>query len=500
MDNIINLCKVKEKDKTQHVIASGFIFFLYSLVVSVAIQTFVVPKLFPQFDLGEGIIVLDSTGFNQIAKTKAAEILENGWKKWELRPQAQSPAGIASIFYVLLVPKPYSMLPFNALVHALTGCLVLWLLLHIFPWKPAFFGSILFVVNPAALQWVAQIHRDGIFILGNMLVLVCLVQFWSGLRSSNMRTMAWGFIGGGTGTVLAWVARPYFVQILLVFVVLGLLLISLTCLTTRVTRSGIKYQSLFLTFLALCLLLLQGWLVKYHSAEIVELPPVSPESSREAAEPIRKAAEAPREAPEPIREAAESPREASEPIRKAAESVEPVLVPDEKREAGTKLWVRTEWLPEIVEQKLYYLSVARRGAIGTGGHTVVDGDVPLNSASAFVTYFPRALQLGLLSPLPELWRGEASTPVMTLARKVVGVTTLFFYFCIVGLLFGMVSYRKNQVARLIFIFCFLGILVFAYTYPNIGTLLRFRYGFYMLLIAFGAANIAEMALRWQKKL
>lgn len=462
------------KDKKAFIV-SGLIFYIYSLAISVAIQTYIVPKIFPQFDLGDGIIVLDSTGFNQIAKTKAAEILENGWEKWELRPQAQSPAGIASIFYVFMVPKPYSMLPFNALVHALTGCLVLWLLLHIFSWKPALFGSVLFVINPAALQWVAQIHRDGIFILGNLLVLICLVQFWSGLKSANMRTMVWGFIGGGIGTVLTWVARPYFVQVLLVFVVLGLLLISFTCLVTRGPRCGIKYQGLFLTFLALCLLLLQGWLVKYHGAGIAELPTVT--------------AEAPRESSEPIRKAAELPREASEPL----------LVSDEKSEVGTKKWVPTEWLPKLVEQKLYYLSVARKGAIGTGGHTVVDGDVPLNSAPAFVAYFPRALQLGLLSPLPGLWWGQASTPVMTLARKIVGVTTLFFYFCLLGLLFGMVSYRKNQVARLIFLFCFLGILVFTYTYPNIGTLLRFRYGFYMLLIAFGAANIAEMALSWQKK-
>jgi len=490
MGNMDMLYEVNGKKNKREIVIFGLIFFIYSLVVSVAIQTFIVPKLFPQFDLGEGIIVLDSTGFNQIAKTKSAEIQEKGWGAWELRPQAQSPAGIASIFYVFLVPKPYSMLPFNALVHALTGCLVLWLLLHIFSWKPALFGSILFVVNPAALQWVAQIHRDGIFILGNILVLVCLVQFWSGLRSSNMRTMMWGFIGGGTGTVLAWVARPYFVQILLVFVVLGLLLISLTCLTTRVARSGIKHHIGFLTFLALCLLLLQGWLVKYHSAELVELPPVAAETSREAAEPTRKTAEPPRETAESTRKAAESPREASESL----------VAPVEKGEAGTKLWIRTEWLPTLIEQKLYHLSVARRGAISTGGHTVVDGDIPLNSAPAFVTYFPRALQLGLLSPLPELWWGEASTPVMTLARKVVGVTTLFFYFCLVGLLFGMVAHRKNQVASLIFIFSFLGILIFTYTYPNIGTLLRFRYGFYMLLIAFGAANIVEMALRWQKKL
>ncbi len=116
----------------------GLLFFLYSLSVSLAIQTYIVPKILPQLDFGEGIVTLDATGFNQTAKTKAEEIRRNGWGVWELRPEAHSPAGVASIFYVLWTPKPYSVLPFNALIHALSGCLVLWFLHHFFHGNPLF--------------------------------------------------------------------------------------------------------------------------------------------------------------------------------------------------------------------------------------------------------------------------------------------------------------------------------------------------------------------------
>ena len=134
-----------------------------------------------------------------------------------------------------------------------------------------------------------------------------------------------------------------------------------------------------------------------------------------------------------------------------------------------------------------------------GGNTVVDPDIVLNSAPSFIAYFPRALQLGFLSPLPELWQGEGSTPTMTIARKVMGIVTVIFYFCLLGVFAGIYLFRTNPVTWLFLIFCSLGIMVFIYAYPNIGTFLRFRYGFYMPLIAFGAATLAEFSFEKHRK-
>ena len=38
--------------------------------------------------------------------------------------------------------------------------------------------------------------------------------------------------------------------------------------------------------------------------------------------------------------------------------------------------------------------------------------------------------------------------------------------------------------------CLIGVGAFALTYPNIGALIRFRYAYYMLLVAFGVATAA----------
>ena len=212
----------------------------------------------------------------------------------------------------------------------------------------------------------------------------------------------------------------------------------------------------------------QGWLEKYHAIEYAELP-------QERTEVVVSAG------------TGYAGTEGGE-VKKT-----------EEQKGGEQVWNRTPWIPEIIEKKFYQISALRRGAVSIRGNTIVDANVELNSVKAFVVYFPRALQLGLLSPLPELWRGKGSTPAMTMARKVMGVVTLVFYVCLIGLLVGIVTFRKNFGFWIIVMYCLFGILVYAYTYPNVGTLLRYRYGFYMALISFGSACIAEMGLGWLKK-
>lgn len=132
----------------------------------------------------------------------------------------------------------------------------------------------------------------------------------------------------------------------------------------------------------------------------------------------------------------------------------------------------------------------------------MDADWQLDSVGSVLSYIPRALQLGLFSPFPELWGGQASTPAMTMARKVVGGVTLVFYVCLLGLAFGLWRMRKNQSLWVMVGACLTGILVYAVTYPNIGTLIRYRYGFYMLLIGFGAAWWCDLWLKrtdWSRK-
>lgn len=213
----------------------------------------------------------------------------------------------------------------------------------------------------------------------------------------------------------------------------------------------------------LSLLLFQVWLTRYHSTAFSEPPPGITESVASA---------------------------------NASQNASGVNL---HANSNSPFWVRTPWLPEVLDKKLSILASARRGAISSGGNSLVDATVELHSAKDFIRYLPRAIQVGMLSPLPELWRGKASSPAMSLARKVVGAMTAFYYACLVGLIVGLIVFRKNLCFWIVFFFCFLGILVYAFTYPNIGSLMRFRYGFYMTLVSFGAAFIAESVINWHRE-
>ena len=150
-------------------------------------------------------------------------------------------------------------------------------------------------------------------------------------------------------------------------------------------------------------------------------------------------------------------------------------------------WVRTPFLPDFIENKLYGVWRYRGGAVCTGGNTVIDSYVSLNSAGAFICYFPRALQVGFLSPFPSEWFRAGSTPATTIGRRIMGGVMIFFYICLPFFIWCTWSYRKNLEFWVITFNCTFGLIVFTYVYPNVGSLSRMRYGFYMVIIGIGFA-------------
>ena len=205
----------------------GVVTFIYALSLGLFIQFYMIPVVLPDSNIVDGIFVPDSSGFHKIAWGKAIEISHQGWWTWELRPQRHFPAGIASFFYALWTPKPYVLLPFNAILHALSGCLVVWSLRQFFSLLPAIIGGVVFVSNPIAMQWISQIHRDGIFILGNLMVLVCLLQLSKNLYNFKVSSVMWGLFFGLSGTMIVWLARPFWVQVIFTSILLwvGLLVL-----------------------------------------------------------------------------------------------------------------------------------------------------------------------------------------------------------------------------------------------------------------------------------
>lgn len=517
---------------------------------------FILPQVFPKVFLVDGLFVPDSTGFHQIAGRKAIEIAEKGWEAWELRPRGQYPAGVASIIYYLWKPEPYSMIPFNAAIHATAGCLIFFLLTSFMKNRfVAACGATLFIINPASLEWTAQIHRDGTYILGNLLILTAWLLLIKGVMQKKWQNILYSLIMTLSGSFLIWAPRPYWNQVVLVSCILSFALIlfywifnfrklsfSLRWLTAAVvtgcimllvqlpftdtpfahdikSQENIKRQEEAANLpMNLALIEIEKEIVLMKKATDITKTTDMAKSIAAKLEKIHndltqwqikqdalynnlcqfasgsnlmtiKYKVKKRGLPEenygqlPWSELEERLRVL---LQWEKELKKWQMVLEQKRESILE-WVRTPFLPDFVENKLYVAWQYRKGVVRTGGNTVIDPHISLNSAGAFIRYFPRVLQVGFLSPFPSEWFKTGSTPATTIGKRIMGGIMIFFYICLAFFIWSLWEYRKSLEFWIITLNSTFGLIVFTYVYPNVGSLSRMRYGFYMVIIGIGFA-------------
>jgi len=117
----------------------------------------------------------------------------------------------------------------------------------------------------------------------------------------------------------------------------------------------------------------------------------------------------------------------------------------------------------------------------------VDTAVELNGIRDVIVYLPRAMEIGLLSPFPNMWfaRGEQ---VGRQGRLVSGFETLSMYVVIILALVTIIVNRRCSVG-LVAATAILGCTALGYVVVNISALYRMRYGFWILLIVLGAKGL-----------
>ena len=436
----------------------GVLVFVYSWFASLVLQLWLIPTLFTQPGAAEGLVVLDSIGFDRKAKMLAEVINTLGWSAWELRPGGQSTVGILAALYALFGPTPTVILPFNAAVHAMSACVVLMVLRNFFTLMPAMLGALFFALNPSSFEWVAQVHRDGIFILGNLLFILGILRFVRGFETRHgidlWHWLIWLLLTL-VGSSLIWVSRPYWIHITFFILILTVVTVMLwMCFQGKIASRNLVRFAVMILLLGL----FHIWLTVFHSNFNVgsHLPEVTANLGTNT-------------------------------------NTNTNMNTNTNTNTNTNwYWRHSKWLPERVEIGFYRIATMRLGAISQGGNSLVDGDWHLDSVGAIFGYVPRALQVGFFSPFPNLWAGEGSTPAMTMARKLLGGFTLSCYLCLVGFAIGLWRMRQKLLLWVMVGICSTGILIYAITYPNVGSLIRYRYGFYMVLISFGIASLIDL--------
>ena len=185
--------------------------FVYAALAAMLVQFVILPHLLPAWHAGDGLLVGgDWVVFHGYAANRAARIRAEGWSAFELRPYWNAPVGIASAIYALTWPKPWTLIPLNAALHATAAALLFRLLRGVVAdWRWALVGVAPFVFYPSALVWISQIHKDGVFIAGYL----CLFVAWAELARHDPETLHWRGLGRAlvllpVGLGAIWLVRP----------------------------------------------------------------------------------------------------------------------------------------------------------------------------------------------------------------------------------------------------------------------------------------------------
>lgn len=454
------------------------IFFLYTFCVSAFVEFILLPYFFPGFYAGHGLLKssFDSIGFHKLAAAAAEKIRIQGWSAWQFRPQLQSPAGIASIFYVLITPDPRALIPLNAALHA-GAALILVNLLNLFLKNKA--KAILcvlpFLMFPSNLQWTAQWHRDGFSILGVVLMIQSMVlscRLWDYEVKGWLRVIFYALIYFVFGFASIWLVRPYLLTIMKVFVELFFVLLFLNCLLMAFKNKAL-WQRLppFLLFI---------WLIFFLFEQIKVPSLVYPRTFAEKA---------------PTVDSKKNKEFGYGNISKAGEQ-NMELIADKIAEnqwaglPGETKWQATSWLPEFVEKKCYYLARTRGGFClsAPGAMSNIDHDVGFENVKDIVAYLPRAGQIAFLAPFPNQWLSAGTYLESSLMRKISGFEMIFVYFTLIFLPYAIWYWRKSVEIWVISIFCIYMLFVYGLVVCNVGSLYRMRYVYLTTLVALGIAG------------
>ncbi len=439
--------KLINRRQLQIPIIFGSAVFLYVIVVGLLIQLVILPIFLPQLHAGDGLLIgLDSIHFHDLATELSKIIQEQGWNIWEMHFDDPSPVGIASAIYALTVPKPWTLLPLNAIVHALSAVIV-WKILSRFSstQKIAVIGALPFAFFPSSLMWTIQIHKDGFTFLGMFLLLIGWLYFadYSQAKHSSKRLgKSLAYILLGIGAI--WIGRPS-----LIVIAQGASFLIAIFLFFRLLIQGFHASRFNYLAIILCLL------IPFLFAPLSNL-------NREISLP---------EYPDFFEEGFQ----------------------EEEEESQEFAWESTKWLPSSLDQAFATLANGRRGyAKESHAWSNIDTDVIFNNIGDIAAYIPRAVQIMLFAPFPDDWFSQGRLGSTTIMRTVSAFEMMIAYIGLLGLFLGVATWRRNGSLWLVIIFCFSIMLSQALVVVNIGTLYRFRYGFYSLLIGLGFVYLSNV--------
>lgn len=434
--------------------------FIYTLITGLLIQLILLPYVFPGLHAGNGLLKgLDSVGFNKGVMESYRAIKSQGWSAWLIKPEGQVVIGIASIFYVLISPHPWAVLPLNAVLNASGGLALFKILLSFGASRKKTLISILpYVFFPTALLWNSQFHNDCYMVPGVLLFLLGWIRLAASENWFKWKIIIKGSLLIAIGSLLIWFVRDYALSVLsiLSFIVLIAILGKLIY-EIKIKRHSFKQVIIFIFLLSI----IEGYLFFLPFLKI---------SGQENKFTFEKT--------------------------KVAAAFTSEQLPNKGQHQ--RFWNETPWLPGFIDNEVEKLIQTRRSAINITGSSNIDVDVKFTSTVAVIKYLPRAMEIGFLAPFPEQWTEKGTKEASYFMRLASGAEMFILYVCWIGLIPFFWKHKKTLLLYIVLIFCCGMILVYTIAVVNVGTLHRFRFSYLMSLASMGILGWFEIKVLLSK--
>lgn len=433
-----------------------FVFF-FTITASILIQLLFLPIFLPDSINDVGLLLgSDSVGYHDQAVDMANKINNEGWSAWELAPKGLFMIGFTAIFYHLIYPEPWVILPISAMIHAFSGVLLFRIALFFTSnTRIALISIMPYLFFPSASMWYSQLLKDGYFNFGILL----FIYGWLSITKNHFdnykwqKNLLWGsFIVFGYITV--GIIRHYTLSLMILQSCIISIVVIFFC-SSRFSKPRLDARKIFSIIISSLLVIssqitFKNYLISINFTSHAQTDMLG-----------------------------QLPNKIDGNLEFA------------NQETNELYWVRTSWIPTSIDEKISIISGIRKGYQDSGGMSRVDSHIGFSNVLDVFKYLPRATQIIFLSPFPNQWFEKGSMQATTIMRLISAVEMVFFYLLLPFLIISFYLYRSKIELWIIFSFSYSMMVLYSLCMPNVGTLYRMRYVYLSLFIILGMITLFD---------
>jgi hypothetical protein len=403
-------------------------YFVFVIIAGLVLQKIVIPAT--PWNAGNGLLQGgDWVEFNQHASKLADSIKNSGWSNWTLRQEDNALIGIMAFVYSITgISAAWVLLPISAILYGIASTVLFSIFFSLSQNKKVgILATLPLLILPSSAMIWGQIHKDIWMLPGSFLILFsCLkLKNLSGSFSDFLKLAAYNCCG----LSLIWIVRPYANNIFFLGAVTALLILVLF----KILEKELTFRWGLRAFAFLMIYAIQLFF-----------------------------------------------------LSKIGNFAWGKNLAGKTGSIQCDAWQQKPPVPFFDGQlRSLVCSRAEFNKTYPEAGSNVDPEVNLTNLSKLIEYLPRATQIGLLSPFPNMWLKAGHKPGARIMRAISGIEMGTFYALLLGLMFLLWRSKKRSEIVASLTFCVVVTVVYAIAIPNIGTLYRMRYPLMILIMGFG---------------